>query len=348
MANIRDIAEKCKVNIATVSRAINGKKGVSEKLRAKIVDTAREMGYSRDSLASGLISRRSGIIGLVVPDISNPYYAAVAQGVGAELREHGYASFLCDSRRSLEQERQFFGMLCSYRVEGAVVLSVTASDSDLKILTDHGIRVVCADNQISSHVTSVINDSYQGACALAEHLVQECGARKIVAVMGTNGAATTSDRLRGLTDTLRRLGRSDALSKVTYLTPDYQSALAAAPGLLELGADCLFCVNDNVALGLLNYCSTHGIGVPSQVKISGFDDIPEAAMAEIPLTTVHQHKYVLGRKAAAQLLEEIGSENPSPMRIALIPKLVARLSCGEPATASPAPASTPMPEGGEA
>lgn len=343
MANIRDIAEKCKVNIATVSRAINGKKGVSEKLRAKILDTAKAMGYSRDSLASGLISRRSGIIGLVVPDISNPYYAAVAQGVSAELREHGYASFLCDSRRSLEQERQFFGMLCSYRVEGAVVLSVTASDSDLRILTEHGIRVVCADNQISSRVTSVVNDSYQGACALAEHLVQECGAQKIVAVMGTNGAATTSDRLRGLTDTLGRLGRSETLAETVYLTPDYQSALEAAPGILQLGADCLFCVNDNVALGILNYCSTHGINVPSHVKISGFDDIPEAAMAEVPLTTVHQHKYVLGRKAAAQLLEEIGMENPSPMRIALIPKLVSRLSCGEQAPASPAP----VPEGGE-
>ena len=173
--------------------------------------------------------------------------------------------------------------------------------------------------------------------------MQECGAQKIVAVMGTNGAATTSDRLRGLTDTLGRLGRSETLAETVYLTPDYQSALEAAPGILQLGADCLFCVNDNVALGILNYCSTHGINVPSHVKISGFDDIPEAAMAEVPLTTVHQHKYVLGRKAAAQLLEEIGMENPSPMRIALIPKLVSRLSCGEQAPASPAP----VPEGGE-
>jgi LacI family transcriptional regulator len=329
MSNIRDVAEKCKVNIATVSRAINGKKGVSEKMRARILDVAIELGYSKDSLAAGLISRRTGIVGLVVPDISNPYYASVAQGVSAELREHGYASFLCDSRCSHEQELQFFGMLCSYRVEGAVIISQTATDGDLDLLLSQGVRVVCADSQISRRVTAVVNDDYQGACAMAEHLVLDCGIRSITAVMDDRYSAASDDRMRGLGDTLERLGCPDVLSRVEHVAPYYQSALEAAPALVKSGSECLFCFNDNVALGILNYCSTHGIEVPRDIKISGFDDIPEASMAEVPLTTVHQHKYVLGRKAAAQLIAEIDDPEAQPMRIALVPKLAARLSCGE-------------------
>lgn len=329
MANIRDIAQKCGVNIATVSRALNGKKGVSEKLRLKISSVANDLGYTRDPLAASLISKRSGIVGLVVPDISNPYYASVAQGVNAQLREQGYASFLCDSRRDRTLERQLFGMLCAYHVEGAVIISVSATDEDLKILNDRKIHVVCADNQISPRYTSVVNDNYQGACAMALHLINNCKVSKIAAVMGTSDASTTRERLRALSDTLSDLGKSDTLYKSFYITPDYDSALEHANEIVNCGADCLFCVNDNVALALMHYCQTHGISVPGQIKISGFDDIPEASMVGVPLTTVHQHKYVLGRKAAERLLFEMQNPDTTPMRISLIPTLVARRSCGE-------------------
>ncbi len=329
MANIKDIAQECKVNPATVSRALNGKKGVSEKVRSRIISCAQKLGYCKNPLAAGLITHKSGIIGLVVPDITNPYYASVAQGVSTVLRSAGYGTFLCDSQRRRDQEMQYFGMLCAYRVEGVVLLSVTAKAKDIEIFRANNVRVICVDNPISNEVSTVLNDNYQGACDLTEHLVRECAVNKIAAVMGTPGAETTRQRLRGLEDTLKRFGREESLVKVFNIEPDYDHGFELTPEVLNTGADCLVAINDSVALGAFSYCLKHGVDVPSRLKIAGFDDIAAASMISVPLTTVHQRKFVLGEKAAMQLLYELKNPGSLPMRIELLPKLMVRASCGE-------------------
>ncbi len=329
MANIKDIAKQCKVNPATVSRALNGKKGVSEKVRARIIKTAQRLGYSKNPLAAGLITHKSGIIGLVVPDITNPYYASVAQGVSAVLRQSGYGTFLCDSTRSRDQEQQYFGMLCSYRVEGVVLLSVTAKPADLEIFKEKGIRVICVDNPISNEVSTVLNDNYQGACDLTEHLVRDCNVRRLVAIMGTRDAETTHQRLRGCTETLSRLGVPEVLAGTVYTQPDYDHGDAIMDEVMKLSPDCVFAINDQVALGAFSWCLRNHVDVPRQLKLCGFDDIAAASMISVPLTTVHQRKYVLGEKAASQLIYELKNPDSLPMRIELLPKLVVRASCGE-------------------
>lgn len=339
MANIKDIAKQCKVNPATVSRALNGKKGVSEKVRARIIKTAQRLGYSKNPLAAGLITHKSGIIGLVVPDITNPYYASVAQGVSAVLRQSGYGTFLCDSTRSREQEQQYFGMLCSYRVEGVVLLSVTAKPEDLEIFREKGIRVICVDNPISNEVSTVLNDNYQGACDLTEHLVCDCGVRRLVAVMGTRDADTTRQRLRGCTETLARLGQSRILQGTLYTQPDYDHGDAIMGEVMKLSPDCVFAVNDQVALGAFSWCLRNHVDVPGQLKLCGFDDIAAASMISVPLTTVHQRKYVLGEKAATQLIYELKNPDSLPMRIELLPKLMIRASCGERSSPQPSTGS---------
>lgn len=339
MANIKDIAKQCKVNPATVSRALNGKKGVSEKVRARIIKTAQRLGYSKNPLAAGLITHKSGIIGLVVPDITNPYYASVAQGVSAVLRQSGYGTFLCDSTRSREQEQQYFGMLCSYRVEGVVLLSVTAKPEDLEIFREKGIRVICVDNPISNEVSTVLNDNYQGACDLTEHLVRDCGVRRLVAVMGTRDAETTRQRLRGCTETLARLGQSGILQGTLYTQPDYDHGEAIMGEVMKLSPDCVFAVNDQVALGAFSWCLRNHVDVPGQLKLCGFDDIAAASMISVPLTTVHQRKYVLGEKAATQLIYELKNPDSLPMRIELLPKLMIRASCGERSSSQPSTGS---------
>jgi len=329
VATIKDIAQSLGVNAATVSRALNGRKGVSEKLRGEILAKAQELGYRRDPLAAGLITRRTGIIGIVVPDITNPYYACVAQGAGEVLRQRGYGTLLCDSMRSRDQERQCFGMLCAYHVEGAIVLSVTAQSEDLEIFEQHGIRAVCVDNAVSRRSSAVVNDNYQGACDLTEHLIKDCKVQTLVAVMGTPGAETTKERLRGCVDTLKRFDSEARLLKVFYVEPDFEGGLGIAPEAVKLRPECVFAVNDNVAQGIMNYCQNHGVNVPSDLKIAGFDDIAAASMISVPLTTVHQRKFVLGQKAAQQLLYELENPDSPPVRLELLPALMVRGSCGE-------------------
>lgn len=329
MINIKDIAKECNVNPATVSRALNNKKGVSEKMRQRILKIAEDLGYTKNPLAASLITHKSGIIGLVVPDITNPYYANVAQGASSVLRANGYGTFLCDSQRSREQEQQYFGMLCSYRVEGVVLLSVTAQPEDLEIFRKNHIRVICVDNPISKDVSAVLNDNYQGACDLTEHLVNDCKVKRLVAIMGTPDAETTRQRLRGCEETLKRLGVPDTLVQTVYTNPDYDSSYEIMGEVMQYDPDCVFAINDSVALGAFSYCMKNGIAVPGRLKIAGFDDIAAASMISVPLTTVHQRKYVLGQKAASQLLQELQNPESLPMRIELLPKLMIRASCGE-------------------
>lgn len=328
MANIKDIAKMCGVNPATVSRALNGQKGVSAAMRDKIVMAAQKLSYSKNPLAASLITRKSGMIGLVVPDITNPYYACVAKGVSKILDEAGYAIFLCDCDRRSDLEKKYFEKLCSYRVEGVILLSVTANEDDLKIFFDHNIRVICVDNHISKKVSTVGNDNYQGACDLAEHLIKNTNAQKVIAVMGAPEAMTTINRLRGYTDTFLSHGLPQAI-EVVNIKPTYEDAYANAQKILEKKPDTIIAINDIVAIGIFAYCQQNNIRIPEDVHLAGFDDIDEAAMISVPLTTVHQRKHVLGQKAALQLLQELEEKDPTPIRIELLPKLMVRASCGE-------------------
>ena len=329
MANIKDIAKLCGVNLATVSRALNGQKGVSENVRESIVKTARKLGYKKNPLAASLITRRSGLIGLVVPDITNPYYARVAKGVSSVLEKRGYAIFLCDCDRDRNLENRYFEMLSNYRVEGVILISVTAQESDLEIFARNDIKVVCVDNPISKEYSTVFNDNYQGACDITEHLVCNVGVKRLVAMMGTSEATTTQQRLRGCMDTLERLGRSDILVSTMNVIANYKGGYENTEKLLSFKPDCVFTINDSVALGVFNYCQHHGINVPRELKIAGYDDIDDASLLSVPLTTVHQCKYVLGQKAATQLLSELENPHTMPIKIELLPKLVVRESCGE-------------------
>lgn len=329
MINIKDIARECGVNPATVSRALNGKKGVSERMRQRIITMSQAMGYSKNPLAASLITHKSGIIGVVVPDITNPYYASVVQGINSVLHARGFSTLLCDSQRDPTQEKHYFNMLCAYRVEGVILLSVTARADDLNIFFQNSIRVVCVDNSVSFLVSSIVNDNYQGAYDLTEHLVQNCKVKRLVALMGSPQAETTRQRQRGCSEALMRLRKINVLTRIFYIDAEYDKAYRIMDEIMDEKPDCVFCINDVVALGVFSYCMNHGIKVPEDLKIAGYDDIAASSMIAVPLTTVHQRKFVLGQKAAEQLIKELNDLSTIPMRIELLPRLIVRSSCGE-------------------
>ena len=329
MITIKDIAKACCVNPSTVSRALNNQKGVSEDLKEKILNTAKELSYLKIS-DRNQVSEEQNMIGLILPDITNPYFAFIANGVSLFFEEKNYSIILCNTGRNKQTEKRFIEMLCASKVKGVIILSVTATEEDLKPFFDLGIKVVCLDNPISKKISCVTNDNYSGVCDLINHIISpEVNAKRLALLMGPPNVFTNKERLRACIDTLEAAGKSDILLETKYIKPTYEEAYKVAPELLEKKPDTIFAINDTVALGVIRYCHDHNIRVPQDLKIAGYDDIPAGATMWPPLTTVHQRKTTLGIHAASLLLQHINDPSMSTKKIELFPKLIKRESLGE-------------------
>ncbi len=327
MISIADLAKAVGVSSSTVSRALNGKKGVSDEVRDQILKLSQKMGYEPNDVARALITKRSGLIGLIIPDMLSLYYNSIAKGVSDYLMEHGKNVLFCSSQRDPKKEEQCIALLKRHQVEGIVLISVTADDRTVISMQSSGIKVISADNVVSSLCTSVINDNYRGARELFAHMASS-GCRKIGWIGGIGRAFTTRERMRALNDTVEEGLLSLRSQDVIYAESTSQNGYQCAEKLIANKVDAIFGVNDQVAIGIMKYCFDHGIRVPEDLKIAGFDDLDVSAMLSVPLTTVHQRKIRLGRKAAELMLAQINHPD-EPVKVVLDPWLVKRRSCGE-------------------
>ncbi len=328
MAGLSEIAKHCGISLSTVSRALNGKEGVSDSLRAKIIAASYKLGYDHsDKIKSQQIQDKSQI-GLILPDITSPFYAAIAKGVCDYLRPLGYVVILCNAARQRDEEALNIRMLETQQVAGVVVISVTAKEKDFLPLQQKGIRVVAADVELGPSFSSVVNDNYRGAVLLFEHMIETCGCRKIGCILGEKSAQTTVDRLKALQEVLEKNKLPFDESKILYTQATFELGYKKTKQLLSKDIDAIFAINDMVALGVIKYCQDHQVKIPEDIKVAGYDDLEIGSMISVPLTTVHQRKVLLGRKAAELLLQEI-KEHSDPIKIVLAPKLTIRSSCGE-------------------
>lgn len=336
MISIKDIARELNITPSTVSRALNGKKGVSRELAETIAKKCQELGYRKNAVAQSLITRRTNTIGIVIPDITSRYYSFVVKGVNNYLEEHGYSVMLCNANRSEQTERRYLELLQSRRVDGILIISLTASPSYLEEISRSGMPIVQIDNTVSSTLSAVVNDNYRGAVMLFEHMVA-LGCRRIGCLMGRRSNQTTIDRLRGFRDVMARSGIEVDEDLIIYIDSTANEGYRLLPRLLEKQPDAIFAINDMVALGVLRYCMDNNIKVPQELRLAGYDDIDIASMIHVPLTTVHQLKVSLGRSAAKLLLQEIENPGDPHQIITLIPHLEARASCGEGLNTPPRP-----------
>ncbi len=338
MISIKDIARELNITPSTVSRALNGKKGVSRELAETIIRKCQELGYSKNAVAQSLITKHTNTIGIVIPDITSRYYSFVVKGVNKYLEEHGYSVMLCNANRSEQMERRYLELLQTRRVDGILIISLTASPVFLEELSRSGMPIVQIDNIVSSTLSAVVNDNYHGSMMIFEHMVS-LGCRRIGCLMGRRNNQTTIDRLRGYRDVMARHGIEVDENLLIFIDSTPNEGYLHMPQLLAQQPDSIFAINDMVALGVLRYCMDHNIRVPQELRLAGYDDIDIAPMIHVPLTTVHQLKVSLGRSAAKLLLQEIKNPDDPHQIITLIPYLVARSSCGEYLDSAPQPYS---------
>ncbi|WP_016701103.1 LacI family DNA-binding transcriptional regulator [Actinoalloteichus spitiensis] len=329
-ASIRDVAARAKVSLATVSNVLNRPEVVAAATRERVLAAIEELGFVRNESARQLRSGRPRAIGLVVLDVSNPFFTDVARGVEEAASEAGHAVILCNSAGSPTREARHVDLLAEQRVHGVLITPATNSLEAVDGLRRRGVSVVLLDHPARLEDTcSVSVDDRTGGEIAVTHLLAE-GHDRVVMVNGPAHVHQAAERHRGAVDAVRRAGRNpDSLETVVMPTLDVSSGLRAGEQLLARQArpTAVFCANDLLALGVLQALVRGGARVPEEVAIVGYDDIDFAAAAAVPLTSVRQPRHLIGRTAAQLVLAEADTSRAHEHRhVVFTPELVVRES----------------------
>ncbi len=332
MATIIDVSTLAGVSITTVSRVLNNVPGVRPELIERVQEAVRTLNYRPNHLARNLRRSESFTVGVLIPDSGNPFFAEVTQGIEETCFEKGYSVVLCNTSESAEKVNTYFTTLYQNQVAGLIVVSSGDIHKRLREVLADGHPVVIVDRPLRDiDADMVVSDNYSGGSQGAQHLLS-LGHTRIGVLLGGLDRETVRLRLSGVEDTLKQHGLT-LDSNLLFTSGDNE------PGTGYLGAQqlfetdeppsAIFAFNDLMALGALNYIQTHGLRVPEQVSVLGFDNIAIASYTMPSLTTIAQPKYELGRIAAQMLLEHLEGTDPhTPRQIVLPTQLVVRGSTG--------------------
>lgn len=303
-ATIRDVARLAGVSPSTVSRALSLPDVVNAATRARVQAAAEQLGYAPNKAARGLITGRTGNIGLVVPDLANPFFPSVVKGVQARARMHDVAVFLADTDEDVASEVSLVNALAK-QVDGLILCSPRAGDEELAAIAAESNIVLV--NRLVEGVPAVTFDNEGGMRQAIAHLVA-LGHRKIAWVGGPTSSWSGAHRIIGLYAAAR--DHSAELTDVGHFAPTYEGGMAAADQAVATGATAVVAYNDLVAIGLLARLHARGISVPDDVSVVGIDDIAMAAMSRPALTTVRLPKQKSGEIAVELLLAMIDDPDP--------------------------------------
>lgn len=307
---IRDVARAANVSISTVSHVLSGKRPTSGATRQRVEDVIKRLGYRPNRVAQSLVWRRPFALGLIIPDIRNPYFPAFALGAEDLVRQRGYTLVLGNSEYDPSREASYLELVRSQQLAGAIYC---LGDEMSPILTqiqravEEGLAVVLVHSPMPS-VPTVCADNRQGGRLAAQHVL-DLGHRQIGIVSALPLDEGMADREAGFLDVLRENGMGVDRTAVPSMYGDHQinGGRQATIELLEHAPDltAIFVLNDLMALGALDAVRATGRRVPDDISVVGFDDIPFAALANPPLTTVGQPIRQLGEQAADLLLRVI-------------------------------------------
>ena len=329
MANISDVALKANVSIATVSRVVNeSSHKVNPATRQKVLAAIRELDYRPNALAKGLLMKKTMTIGIIIPDISNPYYAEIVRGIQDTADGAGYAVMLHNTARKQERIVRYIYVLREKSVDGVIfsggTITGTATLSVLKELTE---RVVVVGRH-GVDFPAVMVDNTGGASQAVQHLL-DLGHRSIGCIAGPEGSTTAEDRLTGYRDALARNGIpfDPRLIRRGPWGPQSGHRLAAALLAGEPRPTALLCANDQMAFGAIKAAREAGFSVPRKISIVGFDNIPAGSYFDPPLTTVEIPMYDIGVAAMRMLIGLLSGERFEKLRL-FNTKLLVRGSTG--------------------
>lgn len=327
---IKDIARIANVSYATVSRALNNHKDVNEQTKQKILKICKEVGYSPNAIARGLVKQNTYTIGLLVPDITNPYYPEVARGVEDEASKENYNVFLCNTNWDMMKEVDYFNLLIAKRVEGIIIAPV--SDDTMKFVDKFNDRlpIIFLGTRVEGDKYNyIVIDNIKGGEMITEYLIS-LGHRKIAFIGGMQGSSTFVDRVSGYKNALKKHNieiDEKMIFTSGYRKKDGSNTLRAMVKESNMPT-AIFAISDLVALGVIEAAEEMGLSIPDDISLVGFDDIPYASLPKIRLTTVSQPKDNIGRESVRILLEKLESKDiHTGLQRIVQPELVIRSTC---------------------
>ena len=309
-ATIKDVARAAGVSVASVSRALNGHDSVTDATRQRILKVAGEMRYVPHAGARSLITRRTDTVGVLLPDLHGEFFSELIRGIDTAARARGRHLLISSSHGSASEAAQALRTLQG-RVDGLLVMSPHADTRMLSANLPASLPTVLMNTRIASGSYVALSvDNYGGATAMMRHL-QDGGYRRIAFIGGPPQNFDADERLRGYRDALARQH-----ARETVLAGDFTEASGYRAGLEILARDerpdAIFAANDMMALGCLFALGEHGLSVPGDIALAGFDDVPIARFATPPLTTVRVRIADLGRRAFERLAALIDRDDEVP------------------------------------
>jgi len=329
-ATIHDVAAAAGVSVSTVSKAVNGRYGISGETSRRVLEVVRELGYASSLVASSMRSHRTGVIGVLVADFE-PFSAEILKGVGSALRESRYDLLAYSASRLQESagwERRSLSRLSGTLIDGAIMVTPTV------VTASTDIPVVAIDPHTGrADLPTVESDSLGGALLATRHLV-ELGHRRIGFLAGRPDLRSASLREAGYRRALSEGGIAFDPTLVQVGLYLKETAREPARALLSLPKrpTAVFAANDLSAIGLIEVAGELGLTVPGDLSVIGFDDVPEASQMTPPMTTIRQPMQRLGLTAVELLLALMAGETPDVMNIQLHTRLVRRATTAPPSS----------------
>lgn len=322
---VGDVAAAVGVSLMTVSRAMNGRPGVGAELRARVLRTADRLGYRPSRVARGLASRRTSTLGIVLPDISNPFFSILAKAATDVARAADMNVFIVNTEEAPALELEALASLAGESIDGVIVAGSRLPDTTLRRAIARFDAAVLVNRLLVGPRVDVVNvDDRIGALEAVSHLVRT-GRRRVAHCAGPAASRSGRRRLAGYRAGLREAGLEADL--IEPCAPSLDGGAEGVRRLLERdnGVDAIFAYNDLVAIGAMHELEALGRRVPADVAVIGADDVPYASLVSPSLTTVHVDISALGAQAMSRLLALGNGEKLDPAR-PLRPELVVRES----------------------
>lgn len=330
---IKDIARLGEVSITTVSKIINGKDhDISQGTIDRVNRIMEEQRYVPNKLAGSLVTKTTKTIGLVIPDITNPFFPELVRGAEDRANEAGYSLFFCNSDDQPEKESKYIKSLMEKMVDGIIFTAASSDNGRAEVLKNIHTPIVLVDRLVEmDEVTAgIVVDNVSGAYEGTKYLI-DLGHKNILHITGPKNGKISAERASGYLKALAEAGihESQALILYGHFKLDWGYKAMAEADEKQFPYTAVFCGNDLIALGAMKYLKEKGKHIPEDCSILGYDDIQIASHVDPPLTTIRQPKYQMGYQAVDTMVKRLSGEAITEKKIVLSTELIIRQTCKE-------------------
>jgi len=333
MANMKDIAKMAGVSVVTVSRVVNNSANVGDETRKKVQKAIKELNYKPSRVAKRLRSTvaSGNLLGVLIPDIQNPFYIDVLNGIEEIAYKNNYALIMCNFNQDEEKQAKYIDMLMAEAVDGMIVAPVNAEDEKIINVIESGLPIVCVDRglkDVDVDVDVVLVDNKRGAFLAVEHIIKS-GYKRIAYISGKPAIPSSKQREEGYISALNKYGIKIDKSIIKYGDSSHKSGVTLSNELLNSinPPDAIFTGNNLITLGALETIHKMGLKIPEEIAIVGFDDMYWSNSLNPPLTAVRQPAHEIGKRAIELLIQRIEDPNKSTVQMILNADLIQRKSC---------------------